>query len=250
MTKSWMFFFLITGMFLQHTLAQEKRVQGIIFDLDSKERIAKVYLYNLRSNQGIYNNLKAEFTIPVQVNDSIIISKPGYRNDTVKVANQSALIIYLKRTSIVLREVSIRDSMLNPEKRLKNTKDQFAKIYGALSNRDLLSMGNGQSGAGLSIDALYNIFSRQGKNARKLEKIIDRDYREHIIDYKFNRNFVASITGLTDPALSDFLFKYRPGYYFVMKVSDYDLIAYVRSSFIRFQSNPEAYSLQPLSPKP
>lgn len=250
MTKLGILVFLGLGILLQSTLAQQTPVRGIVFDQDSKVRIAQVYLYNVRTKQGIYNNLKAEFTMSAQLNDVIIVSKPGYRGDTIKVQKFNALIIYLKPTSILLREVTIRDSILNPDKMLASTKNQFTKIYGSLSNRNLLSLGNGQSGAGLSIDALYNIFSRQGKNARKLEKIIDRDYRENIVDYKFNRSIVAKVTGLADPALSDFMFKYRPGYYFVINASDYDLIAYIRSSLIRFNHHPDAYFIPPLVPKP
>lgn len=229
-------------------LAQEKTIQGIVFDNKSKERLSRVFILNTRTGLGNYNNLKGEFTIDAQVNDVLITSKTGYKNDTLTVSNENLSIIYLQRTSIVLNEVSIRDSVLTPEKKLEATKEEFSKIYGSLANRDLLSMGNGQSGAGLSIDALYNIFSKQGKNARKLEKIINRDYRENIIDYKFNRGVVGKATGLKDPQLTDFMQKYRPGYYFIISASEYDLVSYIRSSLIRYERNPDALTLPALIP--
>lgn len=242
---------LLTAIALANSgFAQKKVIEGIVFDQQSQQRIAQVYIYNLKTKLGIYNNLKGEFSLEIQPGDELVLTKNGYKSDTIKIAGQHSLIVYLKRTSIVLNEVNIRDSLLSPEKKLEAAKDQFNKIYGTLSDRDIISMGNGSSGAGVSIDALYNIFSKQGRNARRLDKIIQRDHRENVIDYRFNRSAVALATGLSDPKLTDFMQKYRPGYYFVISASDYDFIAYIRASLIRYQNNPDAYTLPSLYPTP
>ncbi len=90
------------------------------------------------------------------------------------------------------------------------------------------------------------MISRQGRNATRLRETIDKDYQQNVIDSRFNPVMVASITGLKDPQLTDFMFKYRPGYYFVIEASDYDFIKYIRNNARRYKRNPDAYALAPL----
>jgi hypothetical protein len=150
----------------------------------------------------------------------------------------------MKRTAIPLKPVYITGRFLSPQSQLEMNKKLYNKAYGSLADHDLLSFGAG--GAGLSIDALYNMISREGRNATRLRETIDRDYNQSVIDSRFNSALVASVTGLKDPQLTDFMFKYRPGYYFVIEASDYDFIKYIRNNYRRYQRNPNAYSLKPL----
>ncbi len=101
-------------------------------------------------------------------------------------------------------------------------------------------------GAGLSIDGLYNALSRSGRNAAKLRKVIDRDYKQDVIDYRFNSSLVGRVTGLKDKKLIDFMQKYRPGYYFVLNATDYEFITSIKNNLKRYLRNPKAYTLAPL----
>ncbi|MGI4729591.1 MAG: hypothetical protein ACRYGB_13535 [Janthinobacterium lividum] len=226
--------------------AQEKTIQGIIFDQSTKERIARVLVSNLRTKANIYNNLKGEFNIAVRLNDLLIFSKTGYFNDTVKITALQTLPVYLKRSSIVLQEVTIRDSTLSAQKKLEANKQEFNKVYGALANKDLLTVGS--NGAGIGIDAIYNMLSRRGRNASKLREIIDRDYKAQVVDARFNRLAVGNITGLKGELLSSFMYRYRPDYNMIVLLNDYDFISYIKSCYNRFRRNPSAYYLPPLQP--
>jgi len=227
--------------------AQQKPVEGIVFDRGTKERIARVNVRNLRNGQSIYNNLKAEFKLNAQPGDYLVFTKQGYFTDTVKVQSMAAMVIYLKATSIVLRDVNIRDTVLNPQKRLAQTRQQYNKVYGALGNRDILSVSP-NSGAGIGIDALYNVFSKSGRNAEHLKDIIERDYRQDVVDYRFSKSFVQEITGLKEPQLTNFMYRYRPSYYLVTTASDYDFISTIKANVKRFLRYPNAASLPPFTP--
>jgi len=224
--------------------AQTKDVAGIIFDSNTKERIAKVDVVDINTQASIYNNLQAEFKLPAQKGDLLVFSKEGYFNDTIKVKDEPNFAIYLKRTSIPLKTVYIKGRFLNPQNQLEFNKQLYNKAYGSLADHDLISVG--RDGAGLSIDALYNMLSRQGRNATRLREVIDRDYHEDVVDERFSKTMVTFITGLKEPQLTDFMFKYRPGYYFVMEATDYEFIKYIRNNYRRYKRNPDAYSLPPL----
>jgi hypothetical protein len=230
-----------------NVFAQGKKVDGIVFDKYTNDRIAIVNVLNATTGHAVYNNLKGEYAIEAQVGDILIFTKQDYFSDTVKVENFNSQAIYLKRTAIQLSEVTIRDTVLNPLDRLAATKRDYNKIYGVLDNKNILSTSPG-GGAGIGIDALYNIFSRSGHNAERLRNEIQSDYYQNVIDYRFNRTFVGRITGLKDEQLTEFMRRYRPGYWFVVNASEYDFITSIKANYKRYLRRQRAYSIQPLQP--
>ncbi len=245
MKKAGLLLFFIA--FALRGFSQEKTVAGIVFDEGSKDRIAKVNVINLNNGKSVYNNLNGVYTIDAEPGDALVFRKADYRSDTITVQSYIPLAIYMHRISIQLPEVIVHDSsMLNPQKRLVRAKAENSKAYGSLANRDVLNIPT-VGMPGLGIDALYNIFSREGKDAAKLREMIASDYRQDVIDSRFNRALVARVTGLKDKQLTDFMQKYRPGYYFVIKATEYEFIASIKTNVRRYLRNPKAYSLQPLS---
>jgi len=245
--RAFLFFFLIC--FTSKLFAQSGQVQGIVFDKDSKQRLSRVYIYNLRTHKGFYNNGKGEFyTNAVANGDTLIAALQGYLVDTVRVQSSTA-IFYLKRLSILLRDVVINDTIRSPKDRYKSNQEAYKDIYRKGNPGDLIRIGGANGvGAGLSVDALWSLLSREGKNARYLQKILERDYHEMIIDYRFTKRLVSSVTGLSDKELQDFMEQYRPSYYFVLDANDYNLIAYIKESYKRYKANPAANRLPPLKP--
>src|SRR4051812_16640195 len=79
-------------------MAQNKTVEGIVFDKGSKDRIAKVNVRNLTSGLSVYNNLKGEFKINATNGDALLFTREGYFADTIKVQSATTLAVYLKRT--------------------------------------------------------------------------------------------------------------------------------------------------------
>ena len=227
-------------------------ISGIVFDRDSKDRIATVKIRNLKTGASVYDNLKGEFKISAHAGDQLVFSRQLYHADTINVQSNGPLAVYMSRMAIQLKEVTIRDSLRNPEERLEATKNDFTKIYGSLAYRDFLSASPG-GGAGLSIDAIWNSISRSGRNAVRLQEIIQRDYQQNVIDYRFNRTFVGRVTGLKDERLTSFMLRYRPGYYTVKNTSDYEFVSIIRGNLRRFLRAPKIYTqprlTQPLQVK-
>ncbi|MDB4901086.1 MAG: hypothetical protein JWQ63_367 [Mucilaginibacter sp.] len=228
--------------------SQEKVVTGIVFDKESKDRIASVSVRNTTTGLSVYNNLKGEFKINAQAGDQLVFVRQEYHSDTIKVQSNISLAIYMTRLAIQLKEVTVHDTLQDPDKRLEATKQDFTKIYGSLAYRDFLSTPS-SGGAGLSIDAIFNSLSRSGRNAERLQQIIERDYQQNVIDYRFNRTFVGNITGLKGEKLTSFMFRYRPGYYIAKTASDYEFISMIHNNLRRFLKNSRTYSLPPLKSK-
>lgn len=78
---------------------------------------------------------------------------------------------------------------------------------------------------------MYNLFSKQAKNARKLHRAIEVDYNEAEIDHRYTPSLVSNLTGLTEKELIHFMKNYRPTYEFVNKASDYEMIVFIKKSY-------------------
>lgn len=227
------------------SFSQDNQISGIIFDNDSKERVALVNIKDITTGASAYDNIKGEFRISARTGDLLVFLKTEYHNDTVKVKSATPLAVYLPRLAIQLMEVTIRDSLINPDRRLAVTKRDFSKIYGSLGYRDFLTTPS-SGGVGISIDAIWNSLSRSGINAAHLKEIIQRDYQQNVIDYRFNKNLVARVTGLKDEKLSSFMTRYRPGYYTASSASEYEFVSMIKSNLKRFLRNPRTYNVPPL----
>ncbi|MGB4776646.1 MAG: hypothetical protein WBP45_15820 [Daejeonella sp.] len=240
----------VSFFFALQLFAQEKQIQGIVFDKSTKQRLSRVYIYNLRTSKGFYNNTKGEFASSAQVGDILIAALQGYAVDTLSVNAQNIVLFYLKRTSIQLQEVLIRDTINSPKSKLEQIRKDYKDAYAKGNTNNALIPGgsNGSGGAGLSISMLYNLLSREGKNARQLQRIIERDYHESMIDYRYTKTLVGHVTGLSDEILIDFMQQYRPSFNFIIEANDYELINFIKSVYQRYIKNPAAYRLVPLKP--
>lgn len=237
---------MILAMTIGASFAQEKEVEGIVFDKDTRYRLTRVNIKNLRTNISIYNTTKGEFKLSVKEGDKIVAAISGYRLDTITYNKQSAILFYLQRLAIPLQEVVVKDSVLSARKRYEEMRKQFNSLNRLGNNQDLLAIGSGS--VGLSIDALWSAFSKEGKNARRLMDVMERDYKNNFIDEKFNKTLITKVTGLKGDKLEVFILNYRPSYYFVYGASEYDLVSYIKMAFIRFNNHPYIENLSDLSP--
>lgn len=226
----------LLALFSLKAVAQEKIMEGIVFDKYTKTRLNRVNIYNPRLQQAVYNNTKAEFSINAKKGDIIIAALAGYKTDTFVVANQTSIIIFLKRLAIPLQQVTVKDTVLSAKAKYEKIKKDFYTMYRLGNDDDVLSFG--PTGVGLSIDAIWSAFSREGRNARKLEEIMQRDYQNLVIDQRFTAKIVTQQTGLTGEKLLRFLITYRPTYYFVQTANQYEFIRYIQLANKKFKTNP------------
>lgn len=228
----------------QQRTVQDGNVQGFVVDTDSKLRLAKVFIYNASRDEGIYNTTKGEFDVKVSVGDTLFAILQGYAVDTIMYKGQKSVYFQLKSLGINLREVAILAKKLSPKEQYeKNFKEYKYKLDKGKS-KDLLNMGLG--GVGLGIDAIYNLLSKEGKNARHLQKILERDYREAIIDYRFRPDYVKQVLQINDYEAEDFMQQYRPSYEFTLTASDYAFVVFMKNSYASYKRNPAAFRLPPL----
>jgi len=235
----WIFCWLLSP----HWAHAQRDLEGLVYDVVTKQRLGEVYVKNLRTQEAIYNNSRGEFKIQVLPGDRLQFRKLGYNADTVEINNQVALIINLKETIKQIQTVHIYGRR-NPDDVRDELKRDYKKAYDIAAPKELLSVGMG--GAGLSIDALYNMVSKEAKNARRFTQFLDKLHRENIVDYYFTPELVRNLLGLEGEQLKVFMRLFRPTYDFIASNDHYQLVKYIKSKYEIFKLHPNLRPLREL----
>ena len=248
-TRKYRYRFIIVLIFsLQNVIAQiqpPRTLRGMVLDYDKRIRLTKVFVRNLHTQIGQFNNFRGEFSLKGFDGDTVIAEVPGYRPDTSIIrSSQLSLVFYLKADGQMLPQVTVKQKKMEPKSWFdeKNTENQA--IYRKNDSDNLLSSGNGS--AGISIAAIYNMFSHEGKDVRKMQLYIEKEYQERVVDQRFNLDVVHHITNLQGDSLIDFMQQYRPSYFFVLLANDYDFVRFIKQSFRNYQINPDKLRLPQL----
>ena len=110
---------------------KDGQIEGVVYDKDTKDRVARTNIINNTTGKSFYNNLKGEFKIDAKPGDQLIFIKQDYLPDTLLVKDNENLVVSLQRSAIPLKEVTIRDSLATPLQRFQATRKEFSKAYGS-----------------------------------------------------------------------------------------------------------------------
>jgi len=213
---------------LLHSHAQS--ISGMVSAANA--RSVGAIIKNLATSNQVISDNNGMFSIRVKKGDTLLTSQLFYKTDTLVYTAQSYLAIQLHAEKIPLREVTIKATKLSPLDIYEQNKQEYKDIYwkGDYSHMFGASIGT-MPGIALNIDKLYNLLSKQGKDARTMQRTLTRDYHDDVIDRRFTKTLVGNITGYDGSKLDTFMMKYRPTYDFITKVSDYDIMNYVKEKF-------------------
>jgi hypothetical protein len=209
--------------------AQTQKVGGLV--TGNNERLSGVIIKNLSTHDEAISNERGTFSIKVAMGDTLLTSRVFYKTDTSVYNKQDYLIIQLKQPIRVLQEVVVKDTLSDPLKIYNQNRKDYKDIYWKGDDSHIFSVPlvlGPELGINLNIDKLYSALSKQGKDARRLQHTLTSDYRNSVVDQRFNKTLVSRITGYKGDKLDDFIAKYRPSYAFIVKASTYDIIQYIK----------------------
>jgi hypothetical protein len=207
--------------------SQEKSVYGKVIDSSSKKGISTLNVLNKRSNQIVATNDTGDFYIRAVAGDSIIITSFGYNRKGILWDGKDRNPVFeVKLQPFMLQELVVKDKKLSDLHKeiqdfLANPNDSKAIRNEIL--KSMLNTNTSQPGIGISIDALYDMFSKEGKMNRKLADMQFQDAKSFYADLKYNKQVVAQITHLQEEDLADFMVFCKPTQDFILNATDYEL---------------------------
>lgn len=226
--------------------AQESgSIQGLVLEAGSSVRIGSVNVHNRQTRNTVSTDPQGVFRIFVQVGDTLVLSKVGYETHTTVIHTLSDILIDLHAVTHRIETVTIEQKSRETE--LRDGMDAYRRqgVYSEGKPSVLQYVFN-------PLTALYERFSRTGKNARRFRNYMDRELEAMQVDRMFNAYKITELTGLEDEDLRNFSIIYRPTYEQVQYWNEYDLMKYVMDSYKKFEADgrPEAPRLLPDLDKP
>ncbi|ADQ18304.1 hypothetical protein Lbys_2642 [Leadbetterella byssophila DSM 17132] len=231
-----LFLFLSTA-----ALAQERSIYGRVVDSTKHEGINNLIIQNTRSGQMVNTNRSGDFFIRASAGDSIVVMDIGYNRVGCVYDGQNRYpVIATKTQPIMLREVVIT------EKRKKELQDEIDAFLenpqsaGAIRNEilgNVLSTETTQPGIGISIDALWELWSKEGKMNRKVADLKYHDLKAFYASLKYNKQVVLQVTKMEEDELDDFMSFCKPTEDFILRANDYDLTQKILQCYREFKTS-------------
>lgn len=205
-----------------------QKVSGMVMQKGTANRIGDVVVLNSRTSRSTMTNSFGVFTIDASVGDSLSFTKVGFSPVKTVLTNLNEFYVEMQE-GIQLETVLVERK--SKEAELNDAMNNYAKkgIYNGGKNRFGTYLGSPAT-------ALYNLFGREAKNAKRFGRFIDKEKDELQVDRIFSRQAVKNLTKLDSTDLDAFMIRYRPSFDLAEHWGQYDLMHYVQQSLEDFEA--------------
>ncbi len=208
---------------------QNVLLNGVVFEKNTKIRVALVEVKNKQTGFSVGTNDLGIFGIKGSFGDTLVLIKRNFEPMEVVVKNSKDLILYLNKGN-VLNEVLITGQ--TKRKALDDVrKDYRAKgsFYGGKPPLALLSPFGGNP-----LTFFYELFGKTPKQARRFNRMYQKELQDSYVDQFFNKSLINQHTGLTGKALEDFMISFRPEYENAKTWTSYDGIKWIADNYKKY----------------
>lgn len=205
-------------------------VGGVVLETGTSNRVAQVNVRNMRNRTTVTTDLKGEFSIRAQVGDTLMFSKIGYESHTTVLNTLSDILIDLKPGTIRIDAVNIEGK--TREQELRESMDSYRRqgVYSEGKPSVLSYVFN-------PLTALYERFSRSGRQARRFRNYMENEMEALQVDRIFSKYRIVELTGLAGEDLNNFAQLYRPTFDRAQQWNEYDVTHYILTSFRQFEAD-------------
>ena len=225
------------------TFAQKAYVLGKAIDKATGKPIVSATVLNKNTKQLTKTSDNGNFLVRATKGDSIKISSIGYKMAAIAWdGTNTEPTIEMRQDAIALPEIVIRDRRMEQVKKQIDELMATPEASNKLKWKDISNLINTNTSApgtiGISIDGLYELFSKEGKSRRKLAAMKQEDLRKLLVEYRYNAEYISFVTKLKGQELKNFMKFCNLPENFVLTASDYDLTLEVYRCLDEFQRVP------------
>lgn len=231
------------------------KVAGLVLDKETKEPVPYVHIYTKAFSAATTSDEKGKFEIVIAPSDTIVFSAIGFHTYLFSL-NQKEIRSYYE----VVIELDFKTYELEPVKvTAYKDLDQFKKEIldlnipskekefsvsipkGARVEDNHPSLNNNTMGGGVTIQgpitAIYNAFSKEGKEKRRLEAYRKESSEQKVIHSKYNIEIVKRITNLNEEGAIRFMEWCRFDDEFVLQSTEYEITVAMLKCLGEFSKN-------------
>lgn len=218
----WALFFISTP----SVFAQDFLLGGVVFEKGTSNRISGSEITNKRTGFKVTSNDLGLFQVKASIGDTLLVIKRDYSDAEVAVLTNKDIIVYLIGGRM-LKEVNISGQTKKQEL------DELKRDY---RNKGSFYQGKPPFLSFLfkPLTAVYELFGRTPKNARRFGRYYETELQQTQIDGFFNEPLIQSNTDLKGKDLEKFMLDYRPEYEKAKNWTQYDAIKHIRDSYKKY----------------
>ncbi|OKS89283.1 hypothetical protein [Mucilaginibacter polytrichastri] len=209
-----------------------KSIKGIVYKKGMLEKVSQAKVTNLKTNAATTSNLYGEFYAEVNIGDTLLIEKTGFTPFKLSVNNLNTLFIYLL-PSITLDEVNIKGQTKKQE--LNGIINDYRSKGICFDGKPPLTAYLPIGGSPLTV--LHELFGKTANQEKRFMNFAKRENEATEIDRKYTPQLVSRTTGMTGDSLRLFMLSYRPSHDDIAKWGDYEIILYIKKSYISYKKN-------------
>ena len=208
-------------------------VQGVVLEIGEGTGIQRATVFNKATKAATYTDSLGQFIIAASASDTIIISKVNYQEKSLIPGTFEEIQVYLSRIT-ELAEVKIKGQSIKAA--MKDLEDSYKDKGIFFKGKPPIYLLSPFGGSPVTF--FYELFSKDSKRARRLQKFAKEEIEYSEVSMRFNDNIIKSVLrGISDIDLEKFRTAYMPKAEQIAAWSDYDLLAYIKRSFDQFKRN-------------
>jgi hypothetical protein len=227
--KKLILLFVILGHIYLADAQANKSQQGLLLKNETNIRLGSIQVLNKRNQARTRTNTAGVFTITALPGDTLAFSGDGFENNIFLVTDLADKVIYLnpirQLPEVQVKEYSIKYD-LNEAKAGYRRKSVF---YTGTPHYYYVLLK--------PMTFIYENFKSEVIEARRFNKYASRELASYKISERYNNALIKNtIPEIADDELDDFKWQYMPTLAQLNKMSDYDIIIYIRKNYAAFKS--------------
>lgn len=228
---------------------QEVTLKGRVISNNDKEPLQSAHIVNLNTISGTITNVKGEFEIPAQANDTIFISYIGYQSVKLKITRDllkgNELEIAIHEKILNIDEVTIKSHNLIGVLVVdaKNVpEDSYSRIHiDGLPQAYEIGRARSNYNSGLSavfspIDFWYKKLGSKPSELKRLKKLKEGDKMRGMMEQKYSREIMMGFLDMSRKELNDLLSECNYSNRFINKASDLQIIEAVLECYENYRA--------------
>ncbi len=179
---------------------------GTLYSNKSQQPLPGANIINLKSLKGVSSNDLGLFAIQAKVGDTILISFLGYQNLLMPVTKENLKghqTIYLIENPLELNEVIVsskqltgilqRDVDIIPIQKPIDISMKIQAMFGNPTPNRLTGLNDVLKKIMNPVDLIYNLFSTQGKDLRRLKQIQKEEKVRKMLAERYDRELLSNL---------------------------------------------------------
>jgi len=205
------------------------RQQGLLLKSGTAIRLGSVQILNKRTRDRAWSGTTGVFAIPAVAGDTINFTSDNFQPVDFVVTDLSDKIIYLQ-AAIQLNEVVIKENSIKTDiKEVMRGYREKSVFYNGSPHYYYLVLK--------PMTFIYENFKSEKIFARRFDKYAKRELADYEISARFNDATIKAVVPITDSEMEAFKLTYAPKLEKLRKMSDYDMVDYIRNCYADFKKN-------------